>query len=115
MPHNQDGAAGIQHVSLAGVKGRVGLGLRVTRPDTSLVFTAGLQVLGSNPARRWALIQNIGTTDINASFDSDTAVAADFIIPAKGVLQIDSQLPWTGPVSVYTSGTVTYIEASVQT
>ncbi len=116
MPQIRDAGFNGRIISLGGLLGASGLGLFVDRPGASMAFTTRVQVLGNNPSRRWALVQNLGSANVAIKFgDTEDSVATDFILTPGAVLQIDTQVPWTGPiVAEATTGTVTYLEASIQ-
>lgn len=113
MADGQDGGYLGRIESLGGVKGHPGKGLAVNRPDTVQVITTGETLLKYNALRKWAIIQNVGLTTANFSFDSNTGVAPTMQLLPDGILQIDDHLPWTGPVYV-DAGSFTWMEASVQ-
>jgi hypothetical protein len=100
------------YTSLSGFKGGDGKGLIVERPDAVVAFTTGVELLHSNPLRKWALIQNQGAA-ITFSFDTGTGIAPTMILQPGGVIQIDDNLPWCGAVYLAAAaGSVSWMEAS---
>jgi hypothetical protein len=101
--------------SLGGFPSRPDTGLVMERQDAATTFNPGVELLHQNPFRVWAIIQNLDGNNVLVAFESGTGIAANMIIPPGGNLQIDDNLPWTGPVFLASvTGNVTYIEASIE-
>lgn len=104
-----------QLVSLGNVKGRPGVGLVCRRNDSAVDISGGRAVLFQNPSRMWAMIQNTSANVIYISLESGSGTGLVFELLEDGIFQIDRNLPWTGIVYCdATSGTVNFMEASVQ-
>jgi hypothetical protein len=104
-----------QLTSLCGVKGRLNKGLLIKRPNASVNITTDALILHANPRRVFALIQNCYSEIGYISFDSGTGIAATFQIRPGETLQLDKNIPWTGPVYyAATVGQVNLLEAEVQ-
>lgn len=113
-----DGGYVGQLVSLAGVKGRDGLGARVWSSQPAPPATgAGVEVMGPNPSRLWALITNEGTVDVQLAFDN-VFTNGLFTLRPGGSFMINKNLPWTGTVHARVTGgvagTLSVAAASVQ-
>jgi len=105
-----------QLISLAGVRGREGLGRIGMTEAVTVVAASAIVGLLSNPARLAASIQNLSVDDDLDVYFGDTSLGPKFTLPHLGYLQIDYLMPWTGPVYLYSAGTgiVTVSELSVQ-
>lgn len=93
-----------QVVSLAGVKGRPGLGTKTKEAILVLVALVEELALEANPGRVWALITNDSPYDV--LFDFGTGKNLHTLRP-YGNLLINKNLPWTGQVEVYCVTTFT--------
>jgi hypothetical protein len=62
--------------------------------------SGGTQIVASGSTRKWCVIQNIGPTNVDMSFDNATpaAAGAGFRLAASGagVMQIDGNTPYVG-------------------
>lgn len=85
-----------RQVSLAGVLGRDGLGMRVWS-STPAPSTDSIQILGSNPSRVFAEITNEGTVDVQIAFDQSFGNGYHTLVP-RGSMLINRDFPWTGGV-----------------
>lgn len=106
-----------QIVSLAGVKGRLGLGLKLQMDAVAVDNVTRVQVLQSNPQRVFAIMTNEGDVDVLFALTGDTGYALHRVAARGGVFQIDKDLPWTGGVwfyGAYGATTVSYTEGLVQ-
>jgi hypothetical protein len=104
-------------VSLAGVRGKRYLGRQGERFTIALTGGTGQIGMPSNPKRIAATIQIfVGTDDLQVYFGDSTDGPA-FILAPRDLLQIDLNLPWTGAVYLYSSGTMSVLcnEITVQT
>lgn len=100
-------------VSLGGILGGQNRGRKIEMLIHSTPAT-GAQVLGSNPRRIAAIIQNRSAVTLNVFFDYTTIACT--LLPGEN-LQIDKDFPWTGEVFVQNAAganPVYTIELSVQ-
>lgn len=119
MPTVRDTGYLGQTVSLAGVKGALGQGLVVQIESVALASSTNIQVLQSNPSRKWAVLQNINTNDITVFFGDVAASGVAGVRLAKyGSFQLDKNIPWCGAMTAFQDSGSTInlfvMEASVQ-
>lgn len=108
------GAVG-QLVSMSGLKGRDGAGVKVWS-STPAPTTTPVVVVSTNPARLWVSITNEGTVDIQISLDGTFNNGYSTIVP-KGSVLFDKNAPWTGAIWAKTgagTGLIGLFEAMVQ-
>jgi len=112
----EGGAGEIRPVSLSGIVGSKGFGRGINVTTVALADSTMVPILGSNPQRSWAIIQNPNASAITIYIGNITVPS--FILAQYGTFQIDINAPWSGAVSAYqTSGGAVNIyvsEASVQ-
>lgn len=106
-------------ISLGGIKGAEGMGLIIGYDSVALATSTNVQVLQSNPARKWAVLHNINNDDITVFFgDVAAAGVAGVRLPRYGSLTIDDGLSWIGAFTAFQdSGSTINLfveEASVQ-
>lgn len=89
-----------QLISLAGLKGRRGLGAVLDHRAATCPAGVKTQILQSNPGRVYALITNGDTARLYLSFTEDTSYNIHPLDPG-GSFQIDRDFPWTGGVWGY--------------
>ncbi len=85
--------------SLAGVLGKLGMGLTIEQNYRAVATGVITRLINPNPLRKWAVIvnpiTNSGNTDILFSSGSGWKLAPG------GFLIINEDLPWTGEVNAY--------------
>jgi len=103
--------------SLGGVVGEPGQGRQGIRHLITLTGGVGQIGMPANPRRISATIQIFnGTADLQVFFSDDTEGPA-FILAPRDMLQVDWNLPWTGAVYLFSSGTMSVLcnEVTIQT
>jgi len=83
-------------VSMAGVVGREGMGLRIYSSLPAPTATPVL-VVGANPVRLYLLITNEGTVDVEIAFNETFTDGKHTLVPGGHIL-INKDMPWTGAV-----------------
>lgn len=104
-------------VSLGGVMGRPFQGRQGIRYTIALTGGVGQIGIPVNPHRISATVQIfVGTDDLQVYLGNSTDGPA-FILAPRDLLQIDHNLPWTGAIYLYSSGTMSVLcnEVTIQT
>jgi len=83
-----------QIVSLGGVKAQYGHGRQSV--SKTIFGVAEEEVLGDNPGRVCAIIQNRAGVNVTVSLGKDDS--GSFVLLPNGSFQIDQNFPWTGSV-----------------
>lgn len=104
-------------VSLGGVESEKGRGLRLEDHSVVVATGATVQILSSNPARKWAIISN--NSDSGTTFFIRFGGLTYLVSLELGEkLLINERLPWTGAVYAYqadiATASIVCIEASVE-
>jgi len=87
--------------SLAGVRGRPGLGLilQTDNINTDIAISLNNTLVAENPGRVWALISNQGVLPVYVGFGVTGGLNGTFhLISPGGNLLINKEFPWTGRV-----------------
>lgn len=105
--------------SLANIPGAISRGLALTDYNNRayIIGNTSQRVLGNNPLRVWALLQNTSTGNIYFSLGEHTASAISTMLTPGGSCLINHDFPWNGVVTAYADVSSSYlvvIEASVQ-
>lgn len=119
MPQIKDSGSTGELISLAGVRGKAGLGLNLDYNTVPIPTSVNTQVLQANPARKWAVLHNINDSDITVFFgDVAAAGIAGIRLPKYGTLILNKDLMWSGSMTAFQDSGATInmfsIEASIQ-
>ena len=88
-------------LSLGGVVSQPGKGRKFDTIQYNVSTPAYPQVLNDNPERISALIQNLGPDNVAINAPG---TQASITLTLLGVLQIDRNFPWTGPMLATSPG-----------
>jgi len=105
--------------SLANIQGAADRGQRMDINSVPIETSTNRQVLQSNPARLWAILQNINSADITVFFgDVASAGVAGIRLAQYGSIVINKDIPWAGAMTAFQDSGSTInlfvMEASVQ-
>lgn len=92
----QDSGYRGQLVSMAGVKGREGMGLVVYSSNPAPTTTPVI-ISGPNPARYYVLITNEGSVNVQIAFNDTFTDGFHTLFPGGSML-INKDMPWTGAI-----------------
>lgn len=98
-------------VSLAGVKGRSGLG-REVKGIARLATNAYPEIVNSNLRRLSCILQNSGTSNIWL-YLGNADNYSEFLLVPGGSFQIDKDFPWTGAIRAYAVGSESVTGAEI--
>lgn len=91
-------------VSLAGILGKEGYGLRTKWAVITLDLGANTETYPNNPSRMWLFVENRSAGTIYVIFGTPVATPTpcpSVTLKSGEALQIDKNLPWSGSLAFY--------------
>lgn len=102
-------------VSLGGLVGRQGHGVKAECNSRTITTLVNNELIGSNPARLYILIKNVSAGDNTVICLGGTSAAVGFELKQGETIQFDRNMPWTGSFSILNTGggVISWIEGSL--